>query len=105
MHSQVSGNQLTLEHKTPVEGMPRAMTYFQGRVLVGIRYLACLDCALGLLGEISRGETKRSGQGETRASEDNWMEDGGRRASQGVPDTDLTPKIVQSGTRGLSAHV
>jgi splicing factor 3B subunit 3 len=32
----VNGNQLTLEHKTPVEGLPRAMTYFQGRVLVGI---------------------------------------------------------------------
>jgi splicing factor 3B subunit 3 len=32
----VSGNQLTLEHKTPVEGTPRALTYFQGRVLVGL---------------------------------------------------------------------
>ena len=32
----VSGNQLTLEHKTPVEGIPRALTYFQGRILVGI---------------------------------------------------------------------
>ena len=32
----VSGNQLTLEHKTPVEGIPRALTYFQGRLLVGL---------------------------------------------------------------------
>jgi len=33
---KVTGNQLSLEHKTPVEGMPRALQYFQGRVLVGI---------------------------------------------------------------------
>ena len=32
----VQGNQLTLEHKTPVEGAPRSVAYFQGRVLVGV---------------------------------------------------------------------
>jgi splicing factor 3B subunit 3 len=31
----VSGNQLTLLHKTTVEAVPRAMCPFQGRVLVG----------------------------------------------------------------------
>ena len=65
MFGQVSGNQLTLEHKTPVEGMPRAMTYFQGRVLVGIRYLltradAC-ECET---------DGKRQGQGQGQKSEE-----------------------------------
>ena len=31
----VSGSKLTLMHKTPVDGVPRAMCPFQGRVLVG----------------------------------------------------------------------
>jgi len=32
----VAGNKLTLLHKTPVEGVPRAMCAFQGRILVGL---------------------------------------------------------------------
>lgn len=31
----VSGNRLTLMHKTPIDGIPRAICPFQGRVLVG----------------------------------------------------------------------